>query len=223
MPKKKQNEEKVVKKSKKDSATVDKKIKKQIIQEAKADLEKAAEKEAKKLLAMTKLETQIELSDIEKDAARYRALGFTIEEVSEKTGLSLTAIADLHKLPHWVSAMQEMTLKEGFSDRAERVRGANRLFTSLQETLVKKVAEGKLDDLSVAQLMDMLLKMGTRLDSLADKKEDGTGKRDITVLILNHQKENSGKDYKNLKEMFKEDMEMFPVIDGDYEVVEDEE
>jgi hypothetical protein len=213
-----ENNKKRPKKDEKE-VNIDAKTRKKIIEEEKNKLKKEAEKLALQIQAKAQLETQAQLSPEQKDAALLIASGYTQKEVSDRLMVNLSTIEEWLKLPHFARALNEYTIKEGVSDKNDRIRKQKRVVEEMYNALMKKIANSDLDGLSLSTLNDMLLKHSDRLDKLVDKKEEDVGKRDLTVLILNHAKETSGKQYKNFEEFLEDDDFRFPTIDVQAEEV----
>jgi hypothetical protein len=207
--------EKKKKDTKKETKAVEvsEKIRKQVIKESKEKLKKEAEKIALQLKTEMELETQIELTDIQEEAALLISCGFSYEETATKTGVALREIKGWMKLPHFVRRMNELTVKEGTSEKNERIRKQKRIVDELYDVFLDRKDE--LKKVGIKDLMEIMLKQGDRLDKLVDKNEEKTQNNSFTMLILNHGKTTSGRDYKDIEEFFNDEEYSYPTLNSD--------
>lgn len=218
------NEEKPKKKGKKSGKADDKhfqiddKLRKKIINEEKDKLHKEADKLALKLKTTLDLETQVKLTDEQNNAAIMLASGYSFKEVADSLGVPLTTIEGWMKDGAFARQMNEYSIKEGVSDKNDRIRKTKRIVEEMHNALLTKILNGDLKKMSAKELNEMLLKQTERLDKLLDKKDDIANK-DLTVLILNYGKEKSAKDYSSLEEMLDDEEYKYPTLDVDAEEV----
>jgi hypothetical protein len=196
------------------------KVRKEVIAQEQDKLEVAAKKIALKTMTEMQLATQVELTDLQKQAAKLLAQGFTHEETASKIGLTQQEVVAWMALPSFVREVNEKTIKEGASDKNERVRSAKRIHDEILNAILKKAADDKFEDLPLSVLHDMFLKISGRIDTLVDKKEEQT-KKDLTVLILGHVQQQNGKQYNQLDDFLNDPEFKFDTIDVDAEEVND--
>ena len=115
-------------------------------------------------------------------------------------------------LPSFIRLVNELTVKEGFTDKNERIRSAKRIAEELNSKLLEKIVNGELDAMPASTLSKLAMEWAARVDGLVDKKEE-TGKKDLTVLILNHVQSTNGKKYDKLDDFLSDEDFAFPTID----------
>lgn len=197
---------------------VDDNLRRKIINEEKDKLKKEANKLALQLQTTIDLETQVKLTDEQNNAAIMIASGYSFKEVADSLMIPLMTVEAWMKDGAFVRQMNEYSIKEGVSDKNDRVRKTKRIVEEMHNALLTKILKGDLKNVSVKEINEMLLKQTERLDKLLDKKEDLANK-DLTVLILQYGKEKSSKDYSSLQEMFDDEDEKYPVLDIEAEEV----
>jgi hypothetical protein len=195
---------------------IDDNVRKKIIEEKKEEMSISAEKIAKEMAARMDLEITQQLSDIQKEAALLYASGFNIVEISDKLGIMNTTFEQWLKVPAFSKQINEYIYSEGLVDRGERVRVAKRRLQKLNDAFFDKLDD--IDQLSVTTISKMILDHNRELSELVDKKEEGTNKQDISILIVNHYK-NQGKEYSEIDDLLNDPEFKFPVIDIEAEDV----
>jgi hypothetical protein len=188
-------------------------LKKKILAEEKDKLENAAKKIALKTMTEMQLATQVELSEEQKTAAKMRGEGKTYDEIANSLGKKRQEVIAWASQPSFSRAVNEATLKEGLSDKNERVRKAKRIAESINDAILTKIENGDLDNVSMSTLSQLALQWSQRVDALVDKKDEGIDKKDLTVLILNHVQESSSKKYNSLDDFLTDPQFMYPTID----------
>lgn len=203
---------------------IDEKLRKQIMKEEKEKLTKQAEKIALKKVTEIQLATQAPISEQQKDAVKLLGNGFSQEETAEKLGIECKAIEAWMQQSNFTMALNENTIKQGSSDRNERIRQAKRIVQSINDTIAEKITNDELKNLNMSTLNKMLLDWSNRLDTLVDQKQD-VGKQDLTVLILNHVQKNNAKNYDKVEDFLNDKEFSYPtldVVDAEYTEVKDE-
>lgn len=208
--------------SKPKEVTVDKKTKKKILEEQRDKLEKVAEKIALKTMTEMQLATQAPLSDEQKRAVKLIASGKTYDEVAFLLGKRTQEVTAWMGQPSFSMAVNEATIKEGMSDKNERIRKAKRIAESLSDKMIEKIENGELDNVPVSMLSQLAKQWAERVDTLVDKKEE-VGQRDLTVLILNHVQGSKGKKFDSLDDFLSDKEDRFPTIDTVASEVEDDQ
>lgn len=189
---------------------IDDNIRKKIIEEKKEEMSVSAEKIAKEMAARMDLEITQQLTDVQKEAALLYASGFGISEVSEKLGIMNTTFEQWLKAPSFAKQINEYIYSEGLVDKGERVRVAKRRLQKLNDAFFEKLDD--IDQLSVTTISKMILEHNRELSELVDKKEEGVNKNDISILIVNHYK-NQGKQYSEIDDLLNDPEFKFPIID----------
>lgn len=189
---------------------IDDNVRKKIIEEKKEEMSVSAEKIAKEMAARMDLEITQELSDIQQEAALLYASGFSIAEIAEKCFILNTTFEKWLKLPAFAKQINEYIYSDGLVDKGERVRVAKRRLQKLNDAFFDKLDD--IDQLSVTTISKMILEHNKELSELVDKKEEGTNKNDISILIVNHYK-NQGKQYNAIDDLLNDPEFKFPVID----------
>jgi hypothetical protein len=189
---------------------IDENVRKKIVEEKKEEMSITAEKIAKEMAARMDLEITQELSDIQKEAALLYASGYSIMEVSDKLHIMNTTFEQWLKVPAFSKQINEYIYSDGLVDKSERVRVAKRRLQKLNDAFFDKLDE--VDQLSVTTISKMIIEHNRELSELVDKKEDGNNKQDISILIVNHYK-NQGKQYNEIDDLLNDPEFKFPVID----------
>lgn len=189
---------------------IDDNVRKKIIEEKKEEMSISAEKIAKEMAARIDLEITQNLSDIQKEAALLYASGFSIAEVAEKVGIMNVTFEQWLKVPAFAKQINEYIYSDGLVDKSERVRVAKRRLQKLNDAFFDKLDD--IDQLSVTTISKMILEHNKELSELVDKKEEGINKNDISILIVNHYK-NQGKQYNEIDDLLNDPEFAFPVID----------
>jgi hypothetical protein len=189
---------------------VDDNVRKKIIEDKKEEMSISAEKIAKEMAARMDLEITQELSDIQKEAALLYASGYSIMEVSDKLHIMNTTFEQWLKVPAFSKQINEYIYSDGLVDKSERVRVAKRRLQKLNDAFFDKLED--IDQLSVTTISKMIIEHNRELSELVDKKEDGNNKQDISILIVNHYK-NQGKQYNEIEDLLSDPEFIFPVID----------
>lgn len=189
---------------------VDDNVRKKIIEEKKEEMSISAEKIAKEMAARMDLEITQDLSDIQKEAALLYASGYSIMEVSDKVHIMNTTFEQWLKIPAFAKQINEYIYSEGLVDKTERIRVAKRRLQKLNDSFFDKLED--IDQLSVTTISKMILDHNKELSDLVDKKEEGSNKQDISILIVNHYK-NQGKQYNEIDDLLNDPEFRFPVID----------
>lgn len=189
---------------------VDDNIRKKIIEEKKEEMSISAEKIAKEMAARMDLEITQQLTEVQKESALLYASGFSIAEISEKLGIMNTTFEQWLKVPAFAKQVNEYIYSEGLVDKGERVRVAKRRLQKLNDAFFEKLDD--IDQLSVTTISKMILEHNKELSELVDKKEEGINKNDISILIVNHYK-NQGKQYNEIDDLLNDPEFAFPVID----------
>jgi len=193
-------------------------LKKDIIKEKTQQLTKLANDVAERAMMELQLQTQVQLSDKQKEAVKLLGAGYSNSETANKLGVCYETIMDWHKIVPFMAAVTDATHREGLSDRGNRIKASKRIAQSITDAMIDKIVNGDLDGMRIQELSELALKWSTRLDALVDKKEDINNK-DLTVLILNHVQENSKKKYNKIEDFLEDDAFKYPVIDIDSEDV----
>lgn len=189
---------------------IDDNVRKKIIEEKKGELAVAAEDIAKEMAARMDLQISGVLTDTQKEAAFLYASGLSIDEVTTKLGLMNITFEKWLKIPAFSKQINEYIYSEGLVDKGERVRVAKRRLKKLNDAFFDKIDD--IDQLSITTLSKMILEHNKELSDLVDKKEDGVGKQDISILIVNHYK-SQGKQYDGIDDLLNDPDFAFPVID----------
>jgi len=189
---------------------VEENVRKKIIEEKKEEMSVTAEKIAKEMAARMDLEITQELSDIQKEAALLYASGYSIAEVSDKVHIMNTTFEQWLKIPAFSKQINEYIYSDGLVNKSERVRAAKRRLQKLNDAFFDKLDD--IDQLSVTTISKMIIEHNRELSELVDKKEDGDNKQDISILIVNHYK-NQGKQYNEIDDLLNDPEFKFPVID----------
>jgi len=189
---------------------IDENVRKKIVEEKKEEMSITAEKIAKEMAARMDLEITQELSDIQKEAALLYASGYSIMEVSDKLHIMNTTFEQWLKVPAFSKQINEYIYSDGLVDKSERVRVAKRRLQKLNDAFFDKLED--IDQLSVTTISKMIIEHNRELSELVDKKEDGNNKQDISILIVNHYK-NQGKQYNEIEDLLSDPEFIFPVID----------
>lgn len=197
---------------KKDPTAVDKKTRKQIVSEEINKIEKVAEKIALKTMTEMQLATQAPLSDDQKEGAKLIASGYDYDEVASRLGKKRQEVVAWMGQPSFTRVVNELTIKEGLSDKNERIRKTKRIAEELTNAMLEKLANGDAGDMPLSTLSKLAMEWSGRIDNLVDKKEE-TSKKDLTVLILNHVQSTNGKKYDKLDDFLSDDEFAFPTID----------
>lgn len=195
---------------------IDENVRKKIIEDKKEEMSVSAEKIAKEMAARMDLEITQELSDIQKEAALLYASGFGIAEVSEKLHILNTTFEQWLKIPAFAKQVNEYIYSDGLVNKGERIRVAKRRLQKLNDAFFDKLDD--IDQLSVTTISKMILEHNRELAELVDKKEEGTNKNDISILIVNHYK-SQGKQYNEIDDLLNDPEFKFPVIDVEAEDV----
>ena len=201
------------KKTTKKDLEIDEKVRKKVLADAKDQLKKEAEKLALQLATKAELDTQVELTPNQLEAALLIGSGYSFREAADRLEVSIADIEAWMKMPTFARKMNEYSIKGGASDKNDRVRKTKRIVEELHQALLAKIANNDLSGMTVFQVNEMLLKQAARLDKLVDEDNKDVVNKDLTILILNHAKDASGKEYKSLKDMFDDDEYKFPTID----------
>ena len=197
-------------------------LKKQVLAENADKIEKMAQKAALQAMTEVQLATQVELTEEQKDAAKLLATGYSVIEVADKTGIKRQEISAWLGLPSFVRAMNEATIKEGASDKNERIRNARRIYDEVYAAMMQRITSGDLSKMPIAVLDKMLLTWAARMDALVDKKDDKDATRkDLTVLILGHVQDKNGKKYDKIDDFLNDEEFKYPTIDTYAEVVDE--
>jgi hypothetical protein len=189
---------------------IDDNVRKKIIEDKKEEMSVSAEKIAKEMAARMDLEITQQLSDIQKEAALLYASGFSIAEVSDKLCVLNTTFEQWLKVPAFAKQINEYIYNDGLVDKGERVRVAKRRLQKLNDAFFDKLDD--IDQLSVTTISKMILEHNRELSELVDKKEEGVNKNDISILIVNHYK-NQGKQYNEIDDLLNDPEFKFPIID----------
>lgn len=197
---------------------IDDNLRRKIINEEKDKLKKEADKLALQLQTKLDLETQVKLTDEQNNAAIMLASGYSFKEVADSLSVPLMTIEGWMKDGGFARQVNEYSIKEGVSDKNDRVRKTKRLVEEMHNALLTKILKGDLKNVSIKEINEMLLKQTDRLDKLLEKKDDLASK-DLTVLILNYGKEKSAKDYSSLEDMLEDDEYKYPTLDIEAEEV----
>jgi hypothetical protein len=200
---------------------IDKKTRKKIVGEEIQKVEKAAQRAALKAMTELQLATQSNLSDEQKKAAKLIGSGYTFDETSTQLGKKRQEVVAWMAQPAFARLVNEVTIKEGSADKNERVRTSKRIVDELTSAMILKIADGSLENMPIGVLSDLLQKWSTRLDSLVDKKEEISGNKDLTVLILNHVQSQNGKKYDKLDDFLTDEQFSYPILDVEAEEVND--
>lgn len=193
---------------------IDDSIRRKIINEEKDKLKTEANKLALQLQTKLDLETQDKLTDEQKNAAIMLASGYSFKEVADSMMVPLMTIEGWMKDGSFARQVNEYSVKEGVSDKNDRIRKTKRIVEEMHNALLTKILKGDLKNVSIKEINEMLLKQTERLDKLLDKKDD-LATKDLTVLILDYSKNKTGKQFSSIEELFDDPDERYPTIDSE--------
>jgi transcriptional regulator with XRE-family HTH domain len=179
------------------------------------------EKIANRTVTALEVQAQKELNQKQLDAIQLLSMGYTKREVANKVEVSEKELDKWYKIPNFVRELNGLTLREGLSDKHERIRQAKRIADELSNKMIEKLTSDEIDNLSIPTLSKLANEWASRLDSLVDEKEDKTVK-DFTLMILSYVKESSGKHYDNFDEFIDEASNKYPVIDAEFEEIKND-
>lgn len=218
MTKKSENNENSKKITKKEQ----KELEKELLKKSQDKLEKKAASIVKRKMTELQLAEQVQLSEDQKIAVKFLADGLGTKKTAEKLNKSEEEINQWMKVPAFLRAVNEATLKDGISDRSERIRRIKRILNAVDEEIFEKIENDDLSNMRISDLSRLRTELINKLDFYVDKKED-IATRDLTVLLINHVQEKNGKEYKEFNDLLNDPDFQFPTIETEFKEIKNEE
>lgn len=178
---------------------LDKDVIDKIIDDKKGELIAEADKIAKELVA--KVDIQIDsdsLSELEKLAARLFASGKSIQQVTDTIGISIPEFEKWLKKPAFFKSINEYLFSETIVNKNERTRIEGGFLDEITKAIHAKIENQELDSMTLTTLFKLYQDTSRLIAEKVDKKEEESGNKDISVMIVNYFKNEKNKEYDNL-------------------------